>query len=133
MNPLVFHIASGQAFFTGIGLMLAAALVSQWPQRICKRIAMLLFIVAIIAIAISSTAIPYWLYAVAVLGTLPWVFSGFRKEWQHWAPHCLMAGWLFAAAAEVPYHFSPTLRPQAKRAMMFVSGLKTFKKSATKR
>jgi len=34
MNPLVFHIASGQAFFTGIGLMLAAALVSQWPQRI---------------------------------------------------------------------------------------------------
>jgi acyl-CoA thioesterase I len=120
MNPLVFHIASGQAFFTGVALMLAAAVISQWPQRICKRIAGLLFMIAIIAIVISSTAIPYWLYAVATVGTLPWLLSGFRKDWQHWAPHCLMAGWLFAAAAEVPYHFSPTLRRKDQRAVAVI-------------
>ncbi|WP_425616659.1 SGNH/GDSL hydrolase family protein [Anatilimnocola sp. NA78] len=117
MNPLVYHIASGQSFFTGIALMLAGAILSQWPQRTCHRIAVLLMIVAALAIVLSSTAISYWFYVLAIAGSLPWVLSGFRQDWQHWAPHCLMAGWLFAAAAEVPYHALPTLRPVSSRSV----------------
>ncbi len=120
MNPLVYHVASGQVFFTGIMLMIVAALVSQRPQPIARRMAGFLFVLACIAIAISSTAIPYWCYTLAIAGTLPWLVSGFRKDWEHWAPHCLMAGWLIAAALEVPYHALPTLRPANQRALTVI-------------
>jgi acyl-CoA thioesterase-1 len=120
MNPLVYHVASGQVFFTGIVLMVVAAQASQWPRPIVRRAAGLCFLLGSIAIVISSTAIPYWCYAVAIAASVPWLASGFRKDWQHWAPHCLLAGWLFAAAMEVPFHATPTLRPTAKRALTVI-------------
>lgn len=124
MNPLVYHVASGQVFFTGIVLMVIAAQASQWPRSLVRRAAGLCFLLGSIAIAISSSAIPYWCYAVAIAASVPWLASGFRQDWQHWAPHCLLAGWLFAAAMEVPYHATPTptptLRPAAKRALTVI-------------
>lgn len=120
MNLLVYHVASGQVFFTGIVLIIAAALASRSARPLAKRMAGLLFLLAVVAIAISSTAIPYWCYALAMAATLPWLLSGYRKEWQRWAPYCLIVGWVFAAALEVAYHITPPVRPAKQRSLTVI-------------
>ena len=70
MNWLVYHIVSGQAFFTGVILLVIASLSFLDSRPISKRITVLTFLIGAIAIVVSSTAIPYWLYAVATLITL---------------------------------------------------------------
>jgi acyl-CoA thioesterase-1 len=117
MNPLVYHVASGQCFFTGIVLLIAAALLRLRTGDWWRRLAWLSLIFGALAVALSSTAIPYWLYAIAIAVTLPWFSSYYPKDWSHWAPHAMIAGWLFAAAAEVPYHASPTIKPVTARAI----------------
>lgn len=60
MNGLVYHIVSGQAFFSGIALLVLAAFASTRPQPIFRRITVLSFLIGVIAVVVSSTAIPYW-------------------------------------------------------------------------
>lgn len=120
MNPLVYHVASGHCFFTGIVLMIAAAQLGLRARPIFRRLAWLALLLGVIAIVISSTAIPYWLYAIAVLATLPWFSVHYAKDWQHWAPHVMIAAWLLAAAFEVPYHALPPLRASSARAITVI-------------
>ena len=75
MNWLVYHIVSGHAFFTGVALVIIAALASTRPNPITKRVTVLEFLTGAIAIAISSTAIPYWYYGVALVATAAWTIS----------------------------------------------------------
>jgi|GEM_PF-6748331 len=110
MNPLVYHVASGHCFFTGIALLIAAALCGLREEALWQRAAWFALVFGALAVVISSTAIPYWLYAVAVAATLPWFSVRYQKDWQHWAPHAMIATWLFAATAEVPYHAMPPLK-----------------------
>lgn len=120
MNPLVYHVASGQSLFSGIVLMIAAAQLRLWPQPIYGRLAWLALLLGVIAIVISSTAIPYWIYGFAGLATLPWFSVHYQKAWQHWAPHLMMAAWLIVAACEVPYHAMPTVRPSYGRSLAVI-------------
>ncbi len=71
MNWLVFHIASGQAFFTGVALVILAALASTWSHAARRRIATFCFLIGSIAIVVSATPIPFWVYGVAGLVRLP--------------------------------------------------------------
>lgn len=119
MNWLVYHIASGQAFFTGIALVILAASISI-RTKVWTRIAVLSFLTGAIAITISSTAIPYWFYVVAVIATVPWVISPYVKRWRRWAPHAVIAAWFVAAALEVPYHITPTLEPASSRSLTVI-------------
>lgn len=57
MNWFIHHIASSHAFFSGVALIIVAALASARSTPIAKRLTALAFLIGAIAIAISSTAI----------------------------------------------------------------------------
>ncbi|MDP1563929.1 MAG: GDSL-type esterase/lipase family protein [Pirellulaceae bacterium] len=120
MNWLVYHITSGHAFFTGIALVILAVLVSSRNKPIANRIAVLAFLVGAVAIAISSTPIPYWYYVVALVPTVAWVISRYVKSWNRWAPTAMIAVWLVAAAIEIPYHITPALTPVTSRSITVI-------------
>ena len=120
MYWLVYHIASGHAFFTGIALVIIAALASTRSKSITKRITVLAFVVGAIAITVSSTAIPYWYYAVALLVTVAWALSRYLKKWRPWATFALIAVWTVAAVLEIPYHITPTLSPASSRSITVI-------------
>ncbi len=120
MNWVVYHIASGQAFFTGVALIVLAALADMLSHPIAKRVKIVAFSMGMIAVALSSTAIPYWYYAVAVFITMLRFASWFAPEWRRWASVALILTWLIAAAFEIPYHFTPTLQPVSSRSMTVI-------------
>ncbi|MDA8564167.1 GDSL-type esterase/lipase family protein [Mariniblastus sp.] len=107
MNWIVYHIASGHAFFTGVALLIAAVLASSSIRPAVKRVSVLTFLVGVIAIAVSSTAIPYWLYALAAAITCGWIASRFKKTWHPTAAWLTIAIWLVAALFEAPHHIIP--------------------------
>ena len=66
MNWLVYHLVSGQAFFTGVLLLIIAALADGDSRPVIKRLRFLVFFVGLVAVVVSSTAIPDW---VGILAT----------------------------------------------------------------
>lgn len=120
MNPLVFHIVSGQSFFTGIVLLVAAAFLSLRSDRASYRIGFVLFALGILAVGLSSTAIPVWSYVVAGVFTAVWIASKFQKEWRQWAAWAMAAGWLVAAAVEIPNLAMPVLVPSGGRSLTII-------------
>jgi acyl-CoA thioesterase-1 len=120
MNFLVYHIASGQSFFTGVALIIVAAVVFMRSKPIAKRIGVVAFLVGVIAIAISSTAIPYWYYAVAIGITVAWAVSGWFNRWLRWTSFALIAVWAIAAAIEAPWLIAPTLKPAPSRTVTVI-------------
>lgn len=120
MSWLVYHIASGHAFFTGVGLVILAVLVSRRNKPIANRIAVSAFLIGAVAITISSTPIPYWYYVVALVPTVAWVISRYVKSWNRWAPTAVVAVWLVAASLEIPYHMTPSLSPATERSIAVI-------------
>ncbi|HUS39386.1 MAG TPA: GDSL-type esterase/lipase family protein [Pirellulales bacterium] len=120
MNWLVYHIVSGHAFFTGVTLLIIAAVSSTRSHPIVRRVTVLTFLVGVIAVVVSSTAIPYWYYGIAVVATLAWIASRYRKRWRRWAPYAVSSVWLIAAFIELPYHFTHALRPTPTRTITII-------------
>ena len=120
MNTLVYHIASGQAFFTGVALVIVAALVSMRSSPLSKRISGWAFLIGATAIALSSTPIPYWFYAVALTITALWILSRYVKALQKWSPAAVVLVWAGAAAMEIPYHITPQLNPSSTRSLTVI-------------
>ena len=120
MNWLVYHIVAGQAFFSGICLLVVAAFSSRCSRPIFSRTTILSFFVGVIAVAVSSTAIPYLLYAIAVAVTVLWIATRFKKQWRRWATYAFAGVWLIAALIELPYHFTPSLRPAPQRTLTII-------------
>ncbi len=115
MNWLVFHIVSGQSFFTGIILVIISALTASSTRPASKRLTALAFSIGVIAIAVSSTAIPYWLYALSATVTLAWIVSHLKTSWQSWAPYAMVGAWLIAGLFEIPYHIMPSVAISSDR------------------
>jgi acyl-CoA thioesterase-1 len=109
MNWLVYHIVSGHAYFTGVILLIAAALVSRDSRPVFKRIQVLAFFLGVVAVVVSSTAIPYLVYILAAAVTLVWILSRYRMMWRNWTQRAFVAVWVLAGLAEVPYHIMPSL------------------------
>ena len=120
MNWLVYHIVSGQAFFTGVSLLMIASLSSLVSRPIYRRVTVLTFLIGVIAIVVSSTPIPYWLYAVATAITLTWIASGYGKSWRRWTPYANMAIWMIAALFEMPYHVTYSLNRTEGRSVAVI-------------
>lgn len=120
MNPLVYHIVSGQSFFTGIGLLIIAAVASGRTESAYGRVTVFAFLVGVIAVVTSSTAIPYWYYGATAAVTLFWIAAYFRKSWRRWARNGFIAVWVLAAAIEIPYHQMPTLSPAPDRTVTII-------------
>ena len=120
MNWLVYHIASGHAFFSGAAFIVVGALASTRSTHVTKRLAVLAVLVGAIAIAISSTAIPYWHYGIAVVVTLAWLSGARPENWRRWMRASVIVVWGIAAAIELPYHIAPALLPASSRSMTVI-------------
>jgi acyl-CoA thioesterase I len=120
MNFLSYHIASGQSFFTGITLIIIAVIAPISSKPIAKRISVWGLLLGAIAIVVSSTAIPYWCYAVAVCLTAAWVISSCLKKWRLWTSFAVILAWSAAAAIEASYLVMPTLDPAPSRAVTVI-------------
>lgn len=120
MNPIVYHIASGHSYFTGIALIVLAILASRQTSRMVQRSVAVIFLVGVIGVVLSSTPSPYWLYGLAAIGTVLWIASAVVKSWQQWAYWVAIAGWLVLAIVEIPYQFVPALKSAASRSMTVI-------------
>jgi acyl-CoA thioesterase-1 len=121
MNWLVFHIVSGQSFFSGMLLVIAAALSSMQSAPVFKRFTVLLFVLGIIAVAVSSTPLPPAFYSFAAFVTM-WVGFHFVGKWR-WslrAPYGIVLAASVALGLELPYHVMPTLAPAASRSVTVI-------------
>lgn len=120
MERLIFHVGSGQMFFTGIGMLTLATLLCGSRKKLIVRIGVLLFIVGLIAAAISATPVPTWSVVVAGVVFLCWLATGAESKYK--VPSCF--AWLtclaLLAAFEAPYHFIPTVDPALDRTLTVV-------------
>ncbi len=120
MNWLVYHIVSGQAFFTGVSLLILSAVSSMRSRPIFSRITVWSFLIGVIAVVISSTAISYWYYGIAVTATLVWIASRFKPDWRRRSAYAVVAICLIAALIELPYHISHSLNPARTRTITVI-------------
>lgn len=115
MNWLVFHIVSGQAFFSGAFLIVIAAISSTANRPAIRRLTLSAFLIGLIAVVVSSTAVPYSVCAAVAAATLVWGASYRRVTWRRWTAAAVVATWLIATLFEIPYHISPSLKPVKNR------------------
>lgn len=107
MNWLVYHFVSGQSFFSGGLLMIAAVLLAKGKRPIARRVAVLSFLFGAMAVVLSSTPLPYWSYGVLVLVTVVWIISRFRRTANRMISVSLVAVFVAAMAWEAAFHFLP--------------------------
>ena len=120
MNWLVFHIACGAAFFSGVALLLLSAALSCWDHWLLKRARWLMLAVGAIAIAVSSTPLPYWPLATAIAISVARQILLWREQWQNYATIAFVAIWTFAAAWEGMHWVTPTARPVSVRSLTII-------------
>jgi acyl-CoA thioesterase-1 len=109
MNPIVYHVASGQSFFTGVVLLLLGGFFATRQGCLWRRLATLAVVLGVVAIAISSTPLPYWLLAICVLATIVWLVAIATQRWQGYATAGLCLAWSVAAVWEASYLTMPRL------------------------
>ena len=120
MNPIVYHIVSGQAFFTGVVLVLLAALLSLCESSFARRGMVLSLVIGVLAMAVSSTPLPWWFYGVATLVTLFWLVTLFTQRWRKAAAEAMVGVWLLGLLLEVPYHLTPGVEPVSSRRLTVI-------------
>ena len=111
----MYHVASGQAFFSGVALMtLAVGLSAGRNRRWCSLGRTLGAVAGMALVVASSTPLPFALAATAWGLTAVWLvaegvgrpsLAGPRNVLR-WA---VVAAWWLGVAPEVPYHRTPAL------------------------
>lgn len=114
MNGLVYHVVSGDAYFSGMALVVLSALLSSDSHPRLQRATPVGFLIGATAIAISSTAIPYWCYAIAAIISAAWVLSWMIVRWRRGTSRAMAAVWTLQGLIEVPYLLAPTLGPVSR-------------------
>jgi acyl-CoA thioesterase I len=120
MNWLVYHIVSGQAFFTGIVLLIAAAGCSLKPMRYPQRLIKFTVVPGLLLIAISSTPIPYAYYAFAICVTVGWIIATYTKRYRRTAAIVFATAWMTAALIEARYHTVPIVGASPDRTLTVI-------------
>ena len=120
MNPLVYHIVSGQALFSGVLLILVAAATSLQTGPVWQRVRVLTLTTGLIAVTVSSTALAWGWYVAATVSTCIWIASRWRVGWRKWAAMVLAGAWLVLAGIEAPYHITPQLQPASARSLTVI-------------
>lgn len=127
MNAVVYHVASGQAFFSGVVLISLAVLLAfrfrtRWPAFGRTVLACL----ALILIAVSAAPLPGWFYLIAGVASLVWIGleGSSRTRWQRgkpWLRGLVLAIWGLGVALELPYHRAPFI-PMLGNPKVYVVG-----------
>ena len=118
MNPIVFHIISGDSFFSGVAVLLAVVCY-RWYHRTktidsakVRLLLLIVFLCGLIGVVFSSTPMPLW-FAILLTGlTLAWCrtlwYGATRCPGTHRATVMLMVvSWSLAAALEFPWRQLP--------------------------
>lgn len=121
MNGLVYHIASGQAFFSGLILVLTAATLGTTQRPWARRVALVAFVAGVLAIAVSSTPQPFWIYALAAATALVWLGACFRQSARRLPRYVLAIACIALALLELPYHLRPTVSPAGSRSFTILA------------
>lgn len=113
MNPVVFHIAGGDAFFTGIGCLALAVVLGFSGRRWVRDLGTLACVVGLIAVAVSATPLSWWYYGLAGIVSVAWIVVVRRvkpsEKGGRVASILMAAVWLAGLGLEIPYHITPRL------------------------
>jgi acyl-CoA thioesterase-1 len=124
----LFHVASGQSFFTGAAcLVLAACLSVRKARRGVSAARNALVSLGGLLVFVSATPLPPWLYIALVVASLPWLAI---ESLGDKLPARLVVGWrcsfvaMWAAAVlvELPYHVLPGIPKQPGRPKLGIIG-----------
>jgi len=120
MNRLVFHIASGDAFFAGVALLVVAVLLqtSNAPRR--QRAATWFLSGGLIAIGFSATALPAWAYALLLVALALGRFARSFGRRSALATAAGVSALVAVGLLEAPSHVMPALRPSAARRVAII-------------
>lgn len=142
MHPVVVHLASGQAFFSGMAAVLVAILVTfrPWrsfrsstdstsPARRVRNLPALLSLIGLFLVILSGTPTPMPLLVLWGLSFCGWLLvlvwpvrpDRPRHRLERIIPGILLGVSLLAAAWELPYRFSPTLTPVRERGFTLIA------------
>jgi acyl-CoA thioesterase-1 len=109
-NALVYHVASGQAFFSGIALIHLALFCGFRAGGRWRTLGGTLPACAgLILVAVSATPLPAWFYGIAGVLTLAWIAMPRATRWfphrsRVWVGSALLAVCWLGIALELPYH-----------------------------
>lgn len=126
-QALIYHVASGQAFFSGAALILLATIApGQSPGRwgtLARTVATCL---GLCLVAASATPLPTWSYTLAGIVSVAWLgVLGARGKASPAARRssrvAVVVVWTLGMAFELPHHLMPTL-PRMGRPPVFVVG-----------
>ena len=120
MNPIVYHIAGGGSFFTGVLLMLVGVGMKLTKRRLWKRVGNVAFCLGVVAVAVSSTPLPYWVLALTIMATLFWIVMGRTDEWRIYATTAFALVWCSAAAWEAWHWITPRPAPVEVRTLTVI-------------
>lgn len=110
MNPLVVHIISGNAFFSGSGLICAGLFMIHFGVKRAAGISRMAILIGLILVAVSSTPLPLTFWIVSASLTLTCLFTAAVRRWKRLAPAVILL-WLIAAGWEVSWHLTPRTSP----------------------
>ena len=126
MNPIVLQLASGNLFFVGLVMIVAALFLRLWVEgRILGLVLRIGYIAGIVFVIFSATPLPIWFYCLwfglcvaAALGVFSKKLSFQRKMLVSCA---VLLCSLVMCLVELPYHLSPTIKVSPKQ-LFFVVG-----------
>jgi acyl-CoA thioesterase-1 len=127
LNASIYHLASGQAFFSGVALVfVAVAMSSSTAGRWCSLGRTVVACAGMCLIAASATPLPAWFYAIAGAVSIAWLGAEGRSR-ARWATAkrglrvAVTAACSVGVAMELPFHLMPEL-PRMGRLPLFVVG-----------
>lgn len=127
MNNLIFHFASGKAFFSGcLLLLLAGVILFGTKRKIARIISLCLAIIGIAFIVLSATPLPLWFYGLWCVILILWLLLDFLIP-HHRPKYSLIIRIVFILyiiamiAYEANYYRTPFL-PDLKYQNIFVLG-----------
>mgnify|MGYP002623414419 CR=1 FL=1 len=107
MNPIVYHIASGGSFFTGVVLICLAIVLIRMEQRVVRRLGVFLLLLGLFSVSVASTPLPYWLLGLLLSVAFVWLISHVREKWRPWMTIAVVLACSGAAVWEAGYWVIP--------------------------
>lgn len=126
MNPIVFHIVSGDAYFSGAAILIATLILHQCFSRVktTSKIGRLLVVVSflcgMIGTILSATPVPLWLTSLLVFATLFWIFSLRSPRFGRAACFGMAVCWGISIILEIPWHILPSTTAASINAMTVI-------------
>jgi acyl-CoA thioesterase-1 len=120
MNWIIYHFASGSAFFSGVALLSAGALLGLSRRRWLNRVGTLIAIVGLLVVTASATPLSFWFYvpaACATLTSLVVVRRSQRREYRRAATAALFGVCALGLWFEIPHHIERQVPPRTGRAI----------------